>query len=165
MFLNNRNNNIINTNTNNNIYNINNCNNNTNNNIPVFWAIITTQKLRFIYISPSLKSLLYKKHNNLNFLIGKSLYDFINPNDIKQVKYNIHSYINSSEFTEKIFSIRIANFIEIANKYDQQINISNKQLFENVNYFSCNLMLNVICEFNMLAFFYPSQAFFKRGTI
>jgi len=75
---------------------------NNNNNIPVFWAIISTQKLRFIYISPSLKNLLYKKCEDLNFLIGASLYDYIYQND-KQIIYKIHSYINSGEFMEKSF--------------------------------------------------------------
>jgi len=104
MYINNFENNI---NSNNNINNSNNINNNiynsNSNNIPIFWAIITTQKLRFIYLSPSLKSLIYKKDNNLNFLIGSSIYDYISQNDIKQIKFHIHSYINSGEFIDKKF--------------------------------------------------------------
>ncbi|OUM68674.1 hypothetical protein PIROE2DRAFT_3516 [Piromyces sp. E2] len=150
------NSNTNNTNINNSNNNNNNENNiNKNNNIPVFWAIITTQKLRFIYLSPSLKSLIYNEQDDINFLIGTSLYDYIVPSDIKQIKYNIHSYINSGEFMEKSFRVRIANFIDISNKYSQQIDIPKKILLEEVSYVNCNLMLNVISEFNMLAFFYP----------
>ncbi|ORY73489.1 hypothetical protein LY90DRAFT_666578, partial [Neocallimastix californiae] len=162
MYINNFENNI---NSNNNINNSNNINNNiynsNSNNIPIFWAIITTQKLRFIYLSPSLKSLIYKKDNNLNFLIGSSIYDYISQNDIKQIKFHIHSYINSGEFIDKKFRIRVANFREMAEKYEQHPNLSKKQILEEVNYISCDLLLNVISEFNTLAFFYPYPVYLK----
>jgi len=117
------NNNTNNTNINNSSNNNNSENNiNKSNNIPVFWAIITTQKLRFIYLSPSLKSLIYNEQDDINFLIGTSLYDYIVPNDIKQIKYNIHSYINSGEFMEKSFRYKkiyifYKNYIALSKSY------------------------------------------------
>jgi len=63
---------------------------------------------------------------------------------------------------DKKFRIRIANFNEIAEKYDQHPNMSKKQILEEVSYISCDLLLNVISEFNMLAFFYPYPVYLKE---
>jgi len=51
----------------------------------------------------------------------------------------------------------------MAEKYEQHPNLSKKQILEEVNYISCDLLLNVISEFNTLAFFYPYPGNILKG--